>query len=702
MRIRKPPGTAFTSLNAHSFNASIRHSRCSRGVLSLSRDTPAPRPTPSSFSRFRVEHQIGVGALGPVFQGRDVSPDRLVAIKAFTLELTGAQAAAFADRLGSLVSLGFTHPSIVAPIAAGLEGDTPYLVEEYVFGESLDVALRRYGPAPAADAARLLTQVAAALDAASSVGVLHGALHPRDVLVTPDLVRLTGLGVIGSLERAGARPPSRPPYSAPEQSAGGSWETRADVFSLARVAVELLTGRSVAEPEGSPAFDFEGTLVARPEELRQVLLRGLAPKPRHRYATAGDLAAALELALTGRSSRPAHAERMSRAAAAARSGDAARRRRARPHQHEADVPLVIESRPAAEVPLQPALAGIDDEVVAAPALAVESSGSEDRQIESPPRPADPGTLSVDPELARLDAGQTGPGESDVPAIEITPPPPAAPEVGDTLRLATPEPEQPVMELGLTELPPIESPPGGTVPVATLDDLPLEPRPVAAELIAERSGSLPFEEREPAPQAPEPTTDGSGGGVEDEGIGESDRRSLVLPVAIALAAVLILGIYGGYRMVTRRGALPAESATASVPSATPAQVPAAPDIYLPAPPEPAATGTSGPAVRQLPITKKTTKATTAPKATASPTAAARRPAGTTAPGSLSIESRPTGARVFLDGRSSGTTPLVLPRVSAGTHDVRLERTGYRRWSSKIRVTSSRRARLTASLEPESSR
>ena len=59
-------------------------------------------------------------------------------------------------------------------------------------------------------------------------------------------------------------------------------------------------------------------------------------------------------------------------------------------------------------------------------------------------------------------------------------------------------------------------------------------------------------------------------------------------------------------------------------------------------------------------------------------------------------------MFVDGRLSGTTPLVLSKVSAGSHDVRVERAGYRRWSIRIHVASGRRARLTASLEPESSR
>jgi len=67
------------------------------------------------------------------------------------------------------------------------------------------------------------------------------------------------------------------------------------------------------------------------------------------------------------------------------------------------------------------------------------------------------------------------------------------------------------------------------------------------------------------------------------------------------------------------------------------------------------------------------------------------------GALTVDSRPQGARVFVDGRLVGTTPVSLPEVNAGSHAVRLEREGYRRWSSSVRIVASERNRVTASLE-----
>jgi hypothetical protein len=67
------------------------------------------------------------------------------------------------------------------------------------------------------------------------------------------------------------------------------------------------------------------------------------------------------------------------------------------------------------------------------------------------------------------------------------------------------------------------------------------------------------------------------------------------------------------------------------------------------------------------------------------------------GALAVESRPPGASVFVDGKLVGTTPIQLPSVNAGEHVVRLEREGYRRWSSSVRVVASELNRVTASLE-----
>jgi hypothetical protein len=82
------------------------------------------------------------------------------------------------------------------------------------------------------------------------------------------------------------------------------------------------------------------------------------------------------------------------------------------------------------------------------------------------------------------------------------------------------------------------------------------------------------------------------------------------------------------------------------------------------------------------------------------ASKRQPSGATEErfvGSLAVDSRPTGAKVFMDGTLVGTTPMALPSVPVGSHVIRLEHDGYRHWSSSVRIVASEQNRVTASLE-----
>ncbi len=272
----------------------------------LTRDDPSAFAPPPAFGPFRVLHQVGVGALGPVFRTYEPTRDRLVAVKVFRLDVTPEQAQALADELSIAAEAGLFHPSVVEPIAAGVEGTVAYRAEEYVAAETLDVALRHYAPAPIDKVLPLIAQLAGAIDFARTAGVGHGALHPRDVFVTPEEVRATGFGVVEALERVGLRAPVRRPYSAPERVSGGTWSTPADVFSLAAIAYELLTGRRPAGT-GSQIGTVSGTSAgAHPGELHAVFVRAMADDPSRRYQSAMGFASALDAAARGVSPTATH------------------------------------------------------------------------------------------------------------------------------------------------------------------------------------------------------------------------------------------------------------------------------------------------------------------------------------------------------------------------------------------------------------
>ena len=267
---------------------------------------------PPAFGSFTLLHQIGAGVLGPVFRTQDPEGDRLVAVKAFNLDITPEQAAELAAEFQHLVDLCLEHPHLAVPVGTGIENFVAYLASQYVTGESLDAAIRQYGPAPAGDASRLMTHIAGALDAAARVGVFHGALHPRDILVTPGETHVTGLGVAKALERIGLHGPIRRPYVAPERESGEEWGAAADVYSLAAISYEVLTGRR-ALPGTEHPLPGLGELPAHDvTALREIIEAALDPDPDRRPAHAAEFASVFTHALLADGVAPAPGERPAR------------------------------------------------------------------------------------------------------------------------------------------------------------------------------------------------------------------------------------------------------------------------------------------------------------------------------------------------------------------------------------------------------
>jgi serine/threonine protein kinase len=234
-----------------------------------------------------------------VFRAFDPDRDRLVAVKHFRLDLPPELVHQLVGDFERLIDAALKHPAVVAPVAAGIEGVTAYLAQDYVSAESLDITLRR-GPASVADSLRAATELAGALDAAAAVHIEHGVLHPRDVLLSADEVRLTGLGIARAVERVGVPTQVRRPYTAPERTIGSDWDRRVDAFALAVMIHEMLWGRRVssAGDEAAGALtEIEGADLSR---LRKVFRRALAKDPARRFDTALEFAGALNEAFVRR------------------------------------------------------------------------------------------------------------------------------------------------------------------------------------------------------------------------------------------------------------------------------------------------------------------------------------------------------------------------------------------------------------------
>ena len=248
---------------------------------------------PDAFGPFRVLHQVGAGTLGPVFRAYEPDRDRLVAIKLFRLDLPPERVHQLVAEFEQLIEAALDHPVIAAPRAAGIDGVTAYLAQDYFSADSLDVVIREAGQTPVADALSIVARLAEALDYAADREIVHGALHPRDVLLSEDDLRLVGLGITRALERVGVLGPVRRPYTAPERIGGGSWDRRADVFSLAAVAYELVWGRRLSGSDAQAAAAITDAPGGNLSALREVFACALADDIADRFATASKFSAAL-------------------------------------------------------------------------------------------------------------------------------------------------------------------------------------------------------------------------------------------------------------------------------------------------------------------------------------------------------------------------------------------------------------------------
>jgi hypothetical protein len=209
--------------------------------------------------KFRLEQRIGRGGMGSVYRARDVRLDRDVAIKVVRAELLNDSDARRRFRREAQLVARLQHPAIVSVFDYGTFPDgAAYLVMELVRGEDLRRILTREGPFAPVRAARVLSHICAAIDAAHREGVLHRDLKPENIFLTGGDadVKVLDFGVaklLGEDRHADDGAPGAtltvegtivgtPAYMAPEQLRGEPLDARSDVFSLGVMAFEMLTG----------------------------------------------------------------------------------------------------------------------------------------------------------------------------------------------------------------------------------------------------------------------------------------------------------------------------------------------------------------------------------------------------------------------------------------------------------------------------
>jgi hypothetical protein len=659
--------------------------------LPLPFDESAGFTAPSAFGGYRVLHQIGSGVLGPVFRTYDPQRDRLVAVKAFRLDIIPEQVAKLADGLRRLAAAVPAHDGLVPALDAGLEGTTAYLASEYVAAETLDVAMRHLAPAPLDRALPILTQMAAAIDAAWAGGIGHGALHPRDVFVTVDShdVRITGVGVVAAMESVGVRAPIRRPYTAPERVSGDSWDARADVYSLGAIAHELLTRR---RPAGSGEQDGALTTDTTPEQrvqIRRVLSAALAEDPAHRFASAGAFTDAL--AAISRGEIPAAWPE-----APDRPNTEIERDNQTPLPAEiapAVAPAVVEPPPAAP----PVIAAPPAVVVPPPVIAAPPPVELAHQAESVEFPLGVEALTAEPDAVApepLNLDLDVLGSAALPHVPVADPHPelrliasddVPPDVPVVARRSFPW--SAVLAVAAAAIvvaitigygfrrhydtntaqvpPPASAPPTEVAPA---------PEPAVPPAVPSDATEVTVAPEPPAARAP----------ARREG-GEAAARPRVVRTAARVGQVVVRSTPSGALVVVDgrpRGQTPVTVSDLQLGEHTfevarSGYVPHREVVIL------NASGASRTLSVRLPAGL--------PMAGGAPASADERS------GSVFVDSRPQAARVFVDGRPAGTTPLRIGDVRAGTHVVRIERTGYSSFSTSVGVKAGEQARVTAALE-----
>jgi eukaryotic-like serine/threonine-protein kinase len=220
--------------------------------------------TGTHFGPFEILGPVGTGGMGEVYRARDTRLDRTVAIK--TLPAAIAQDSDRKQRFEreAKAIAGLNHPHICILHDVGEQDGTPYLVMEFVEGETLADCLK-HGPLPFELAMRCAIEIADALDKAHTTGIVHRDIKPGNIMMTKSGVKLLDFGLAKLTENANVTNPTTTSlptkselteagiilgtlqYMSPEQLEGKDADARADIFAFGVVLYEMLTGRKTFE-----------------------------------------------------------------------------------------------------------------------------------------------------------------------------------------------------------------------------------------------------------------------------------------------------------------------------------------------------------------------------------------------------------------------------------------------------------------------
>jgi serine/threonine-protein kinase len=286
--------------------------RTNAGTVIMQGGAGAEKPM---LGRYQVEKELGKGAMGVVYGGKDPKIGRVVAIKTMALsaefeadELQDAKERFFreAETAGRL-----THPNIVTIYDAGEEHDLCYIAMEFLKGKDLVGYTKQPNLFPPNKVLSIVERVADALGYAHTMGVVHRDIKPANIMYEPDsdVVKVTDFGIARITDSSKTKTGmvlGTPSYMSPEQLGGKKIDGRSDIFSLGVTLYQMLAGRLPFEGESMTQLMFaiannphpaiRDYNPALPEWIVPIIDKALAKDFEKRYQTGAELAEAIRAA----------------------------------------------------------------------------------------------------------------------------------------------------------------------------------------------------------------------------------------------------------------------------------------------------------------------------------------------------------------------------------------------------------------------
>src|SRR6202034_218129 len=259
--------------------------------------------------RYKLEARIGAGGMSTVYRALDETLQRQVAIKLMNREVTSDSDQLERFRREARAVAQLSHPHVVGVIDAGEDEGRPYIVFEYVEGETLKDRIRRLGRLPIAEAVAYAIEIARALGAAHARHIVHRDVKPQNVLIDEEgSAKVTDFGIARTLDEEGLTADGRvlgtTDYVSPEQALGQWVSGQSDLYSLGIVLWEMLTGEVPFKGDNQVAVamkhvrdELPDIQTIRPEvssALASVVDTATAKRQEDRYADDVELIADLE------------------------------------------------------------------------------------------------------------------------------------------------------------------------------------------------------------------------------------------------------------------------------------------------------------------------------------------------------------------------------------------------------------------------